>query len=138
MPHANEVKEGAPGGGGADDDANGDRPTQIPRENKDQGSRVRPSAERTQPAPRDGAPDRRDESAFVARLGSFALVPVMRVERETLNGTVMLGEDAVAILLDRIDGISSIEMLLEELPLPRDQALRIMCTLRDEHLIELL
>lgn len=137
MPRPSEFEESAEDGGGADDDVNGDRPTQIPKE---QSSHVRPSAERTQPAPETRAEERRnpEESAFIARLGSLARVPMMRVERETLNGTTMLGEDAVAILLDRIDGISSVEMLLEELPLPRGEALRILCALRDEHVIELL
>ena len=80
MPRPSEFEESAEDGGGADDDVNGDRPTQIPKE---QSSRMRPSAERTQPAPETRAEERRnpEESAFIARLGSLARVPI-RVEND--------------------------------------------------------
>ena len=75
------------------------------------------------------------EAAYETRLGSLTAVPTLRVGPEVYRALSL--DPPAAFLIANMDGICTIEMLLDVAGMPRLEALRILVELMEEHVIEL-
>ena len=73
------------------------------------------------------------EHQLARRLGSLDRVVTLRAPLQTLMGATL--DARAAFLLSRIDGRASIEDLLDLVPMPRADALRILVTALDDGLV---
>jgi hypothetical protein len=76
-----------------------------------------------------------DEGALLRRLGSLARVPALTVD--TAEVRTLPVDHRGAFLLSQVDGVSTVEMILDVSGMGRLEALRILCTLSDQGIIRL-
>lgn len=73
------------------------------------------------------------EQMYAARLGRLDRVPVVVVPREQLRWLSI--DHKAGFLLSHIDGLSSLEMILDVSGMPRLHAMRILCELAQQRII---
>jgi hypothetical protein len=75
------------------------------------------------------------ERAFVGRIGSLDQVPRLAVALRTLRGRSL--DHQAGFLLSRVDGVSTLEVLLDLSAMPRLDALRLVAKLVDDGILRL-
>jgi hypothetical protein len=75
------------------------------------------------------------EQESVNRLGSLESVPVLAISMHDLQRRSL--DHRAGFLVSRVDGESSLEMLLDLVPLPRNDALKILAELVEEGILRL-
>ncbi len=75
------------------------------------------------------------EQKYETELGSLGRVPTLRMGPTELRSMNL--EPAAGFLLSNMDGISTVEMLLDLGGMPRVEALRIVCQLVRDHIVDL-
>jgi hypothetical protein len=75
------------------------------------------------------------ERAYAARLGSLDRVPVLAVGMHELRGRSL--DNQAGFLLSRIDGVSTLEALLDVCAMPRLDALRLVTQLVEDEVLRL-
>ena len=75
------------------------------------------------------------EADYERRLGSLTAVPTLRLRPEEYRGLSL--DPSAGFLVANMDGICTLEMLLDVAGMPRVEALRILVGLMEEHIIEL-
>jgi hypothetical protein len=67
------------------------------------------------------------ERRYAARLGSLALVPVVKVAPRDVSSLAL--DSRAGFVLFHVDGESSFEMILDACSMPKLAALRVLCAL---------
>jgi hypothetical protein len=75
------------------------------------------------------------EAAYERRLGSLTALPKLRLRPEEYRGLSL--DPSAGFLVANMDGICTIEMILDVAGMPRVEALRILVELLEDHVIEL-
>ena len=75
------------------------------------------------------------ERAYAARLGSLDRVPVLAVTLQELRNRSL--DPQAGFLLSRIDGVSTLDALLDVCAMPRLDALRLVMQLVEEEILRL-
>ncbi|MBP9111531.1 MAG: hypothetical protein KBF88_01925 [Polyangiaceae bacterium] len=110
-----------------------DRPTVVPKFDVSKFAKSGNSLPPESVPPVSAPPPREEE--YLKAIGSLSKVPVVRVNPSELRTLPI--EPAAAFLLSNMDGISTVEMLLDLGAMPRLEALRLLCSLVREHIVEL-
>ena len=126
------------------EDASDDRPTVIPDFDLNEFAKqqnqitIAPKARSDPPRAYPALPSEEIaalEQKFMDKVGSMSRVPVLRVSPTELRALPL--DPSSGFLISNMDGISTLEMILDVAGMSRLEAQRLLLALLEEHVIEL-